>query len=64
MVQATYIVQGMLSVPQAFTNVGWAKSKINAAAGNLPACSRHGAVLGTAVFLQVGTPLGSTPKNG
>lgn len=31
MVQATYIVQGMLSVPQAFTNVGWAKSKTNAA---------------------------------
>lgn len=45
MVQATYTVQGMLAMQQAFTNMGlWAKSKINATTDDLPACSRHGAI--------------------
>lgn len=55
----------MLAMQQAFANMGfWAKSKLNATTDDLPVCSRHGAILGTMVFLYMGIPLGSTPENG
>lgn len=58
-------LRGMLAMQQAFANMGfWAKSKLNATTDDLPVCSRHGAILGTMVFLYMGIPLGSTPENG